>query len=160
MLGLAPVVAMFILFELVVFNPYHPETPRNQAFLHIIAGYWVRLDVISDGQIAGQLLAEFASIARDSLSRARAFGDGDVEQLRSPAASTTEQFVLSEDLTSDGLWPSGVQVGDQASLDAATNEMNGIDDFPLEFPLPDDWFDNGMFEGELGLVDMFGKAIG
>ncbi|EED16125.1 conserved hypothetical protein [Talaromyces stipitatus ATCC 10500] len=159
MLGLAPIIATFILFELVVFNPYHPETPRNQAFLQIMAGYWVRLDVVSDGQVAGQLLSEFASISQESLSRARAFEDSSVQQLRSPAASTVEQIVLSEDLALHGGRLAGGQIGDQPTLLATTNGIAGSDDFPLDIPLPNDWFENGMFEGELRFVDVFGKGV-
>ncbi|PCG88958.1 Transcription factor [Penicillium occitanis (nom. inval.)] len=159
MLALAPVIATFILFELIVFNPYHPGTPRNQAFLQIMAGYWVRLEVVSDGQVDGQLLAEFARISQEFLSKARPPEDHIVQQLRSPAASTTEQIVLSEDLTLHGERSAGGEIGVQPAILQTANDVAGGDNFPLDFPLPDDWFENGMFGGELRFVDLFSKGL-
>lgn len=64
MLGVMPLVALFILFDFVVHNPAHAETRLNLAFLDVAAGHLSSLEVSSGGALPGSLLAEFAHIAR------------------------------------------------------------------------------------------------
>ncbi|RFU24825.1 hypothetical protein B7463_g11512, partial [Scytalidium lignicola] len=63
-LGIAPLAALFILFDFVIHNPHHPETKKNLAFLDIVAGYFTRLEFSSEGTLPSALLAEFTHFAR------------------------------------------------------------------------------------------------
>lgn len=63
-----PLVAMFILFDFVIHNPIHPETQKNLAFLDIAAGYFSRMDLVSEGCLNTSLLAGFTHIARKYVS--------------------------------------------------------------------------------------------
>jgi hypothetical protein len=57
--------ALFILFDLVVHNPTHPETNNNLALLDVASGHFGRLEYISGGILPGSLVSEFAHIARE-----------------------------------------------------------------------------------------------
>jgi len=59
-----PLSALFILFDLVIHNPTHPETRNNLAFLDVAAGYFSRLEYATGGSLPSSLLSEFAHIAR------------------------------------------------------------------------------------------------
>lgn len=60
-----PVIALFTLFELVIFNPKHHETRGNLALLDIAGGYFSRLEYASHGSLHASLVSEFAYIARE-----------------------------------------------------------------------------------------------
>lgn len=59
-----PISALFIIFDLVVHNPTHPETNNNLALLDVASGHFSRLEYASRGTLPGSLVAEFAHIAR------------------------------------------------------------------------------------------------
>ncbi|KAL1999955.1 hypothetical protein VTN02DRAFT_3740 [Thermoascus thermophilus] len=63
-LGVMPLTALFILFDLVVHNPTHRETRGNLALLDVVAGYFSRLEYATGGSIPSSLLSDFAHIAR------------------------------------------------------------------------------------------------
>ncbi|KAL2012373.1 hypothetical protein VTN00DRAFT_5091 [Thermoascus crustaceus] len=63
-LGVMPLTALFILFDLVVHNPTHRETRSNLALLDVVAGYFSRLEYATGGSIPSSLLSDFAHIAR------------------------------------------------------------------------------------------------
>ncbi|OAL04209.1 hypothetical protein IQ06DRAFT_95615 [Phaeosphaeriaceae sp. SRC1lsM3a] len=63
-LGVMPMVAMFIVFDFVVHNPLHPETRKNLSYLDIAAAHYARLDLLAQGTIHDAKVAEFTSIAR------------------------------------------------------------------------------------------------
>ncbi|KAL1961697.1 hypothetical protein VTN77DRAFT_1301 [Rasamsonia byssochlamydoides] len=63
-LALMPLSALFIIFDLVVHNPTHPETNNNLALLDVASGHFSRLEYASRGTLPGSLVAEFAHIAR------------------------------------------------------------------------------------------------
>ncbi|PSS23173.1 hypothetical protein M430DRAFT_135842 [Amorphotheca resinae ATCC 22711] len=63
-LAIMPISALFILFELVVHNPNHPETDSNLALLDVASGHFSRLEYESNGSLPGSLIAEFAHLAR------------------------------------------------------------------------------------------------
>lgn len=67
-IAMAPLIATFILFDFVVYNPTHPATQRNQALLEVIAGYFTRLDLVSSGSFRGIMIAKLTSIARGQLT--------------------------------------------------------------------------------------------
>lgn len=64
-LGMAPLIATFILFDFVVYNFDHVETPRNRAYLEIAGGYFQRLYLATEGAFGGNLIAELVNIAKD-----------------------------------------------------------------------------------------------
>lgn len=59
-----PLSALFILFDFVVHNPFHPETNTNLALLDVAAGYFSRLEYATGGSLPASLLSDFAHIAR------------------------------------------------------------------------------------------------
>ncbi|PVH91671.1 hypothetical protein DM02DRAFT_663725 [Periconia macrospinosa] len=63
-LGVMPMVAMFIVFDFVVHNPLHAETRKNLSYLDIVAAHYARLDLLAHGTIHDAKVAEFTSIAR------------------------------------------------------------------------------------------------
>lgn len=60
-----PIIALFTLFELVIFNPKHHETRGNLALLDVAGGYFSRLEYASNGSLPSSLVSEFAYIARE-----------------------------------------------------------------------------------------------
>lgn len=60
-----PLIALFILFDLVIHNPSHPETSGNLALLEVAAGHFSRLEYVSGGTLPSSILAEFAYLARN-----------------------------------------------------------------------------------------------
>lgn len=69
-IGMTPIVATFILFDLIVYNPDHSETPKNMLYLDIAAGYLQRVHIAAGGcSQRGHLLAELTVIAREFINR-------------------------------------------------------------------------------------------
>lgn len=64
-IALLPLIALFILFDLVIHNPSHPETSGNLALLEVAAGHFSRLEYVSGGTLPSSILAEFAYLARN-----------------------------------------------------------------------------------------------
>ncbi|KAH8660123.1 hypothetical protein BX600DRAFT_415102 [Xylariales sp. PMI_506] len=60
-----PIMALFVLFDLVISNPRHPETGNSLALLDIAGGHFSRIEYASSGSLPGSLIAEFAYIARE-----------------------------------------------------------------------------------------------
>ncbi|TDZ28737.1 putative transcriptional regulatory protein [Colletotrichum spinosum] len=60
-----PLTALFVLFDIVIHDPRHPETASNLALLDMAAGHFSRIEYASGGSLPGSLIAEFAKIARD-----------------------------------------------------------------------------------------------
>lgn len=65
-----PVMALFILFDIVIHDPKHPENPSNLALLDVGAGHFSRMEYASGSSLPGSLIAEFASIAREYVHKA------------------------------------------------------------------------------------------
>lgn len=66
---------MFILFDLVVHNPSHPETEVNLSLLDMAAGYFGRFDYATNGAIPAALLSGFAHIANQFVKETREASD-------------------------------------------------------------------------------------
>ncbi|KAI1390699.1 uncharacterized protein F4822DRAFT_161416 [Hypoxylon trugodes] len=64
-MAVIPIVALFILFDLVVTNPKHVGTATNLALLDMGGGHFSRIEVASGGNLPGSLIGEFAHIARE-----------------------------------------------------------------------------------------------
>lgn len=60
-----PISALFILFDLVIHNPTHPQTNNNLALLDVASGHFGRIEYATSGTLPGSLVSEFAHIARD-----------------------------------------------------------------------------------------------
>lgn len=73
MLGIIPLSALFILFDFVIHNPFHPETSTNLALLGVAVGHFSRLDYATGGSLPCSILSDFAHLAhhfvRDELHK-------------------------------------------------------------------------------------------
>ncbi|OLN89025.1 putative transcriptional regulatory protein C530.05-like protein 10 [Colletotrichum chlorophyti] len=63
-LAIMPLSALFILFDFIIYNPYHPDVRSNITLLEVATGHFSLLDHASDGSLPGSHLSEFAHIAR------------------------------------------------------------------------------------------------
>ncbi|OTB07873.1 hypothetical protein M426DRAFT_317765 [Hypoxylon sp. CI-4A] len=70
-----PVVALFILFDLVVTNPKHAGTATNLALLDMAGGHFSRIEYASGGSLPGSLIGEFAHIAREYVNMLKSEGN-------------------------------------------------------------------------------------
>lgn len=59
-----PIMAFFVLFDLVIHNPRQIHTATNLALLDVVKGHCSRMEMISNGAIPGSMVGEFAQIAR------------------------------------------------------------------------------------------------
>ncbi|KAJ8098167.1 fungal-specific transcription factor domain-containing protein [Lipomyces tetrasporus] len=66
-----PVSAVFILFDLVIHNPYHRESRTNLSLLDSAAGYFSLVDIACNQALPAGMLPEFAHIAREYFWRAQ-----------------------------------------------------------------------------------------
>jgi hypothetical protein len=66
-----PVMSLFVLFDLVINNPRHPETGSNLALLDVAGGHFSRMEYASGGSLPGSLIAEFAHVAREYVNEVR-----------------------------------------------------------------------------------------
>ncbi|KAK4182869.1 fungal-specific transcription factor [Podospora australis] len=62
--GIMPLSALFILFDFVIHNPSHSSTQENLALLDAASRYFSLIDVASKGILPGNIISEFAGIAR------------------------------------------------------------------------------------------------
>lgn len=85
--GTVPLAAMFILFDLVVHNPAHPETELNLSLLDMAAGFFGRFDYATNGAIPAALLSGFAHIANQFVKETRGQSDSSASRPRSGAGS-------------------------------------------------------------------------
>ncbi|TPX11952.1 uncharacterized protein E0L32_007450 [Thyridium curvatum] len=85
-----PVIALFVLFDLVVHSPRHPETDNNLALLDMAGGHFSRLQYASGGTLPGSLLTEFAYIAREYVNNVRLRGN---EQVANDGTSLSDGAV-------------------------------------------------------------------
>ncbi|KAH8589015.1 fungal-specific transcription factor domain-containing protein, partial [Bisporella sp. PMI_857] len=63
-LGSMPLSAMFIIFDIIVYNPTYPQTNKNLGLLGLAAGYFCRLEYASNGFFRSSILSEIGQIAR------------------------------------------------------------------------------------------------
>ncbi|KAI9045442.1 Zn(II)2Cys6 transcription factor [Aspergillus affinis] len=63
-LGVIPLVALFILFDFVVHNPLHPETKTNLFMMDIASGHFNLVEHASNGSLPSSGVSEFSHIAR------------------------------------------------------------------------------------------------
>ncbi|KAE8335992.1 hypothetical protein BDV24DRAFT_178872 [Aspergillus arachidicola] len=59
-----PLTALFILFDLVIHYPAHPDARSNIVLLESVTGYFSALEYATSGYLPGSMLIQFSSIAR------------------------------------------------------------------------------------------------
>ncbi|KKZ64815.1 hypothetical protein EMCG_09286 [[Emmonsia] crescens] len=64
-LAVLPGSALFILFDLIIHNPFHRESRTNMSLLDSAAGYFVLIGNASNQEVPGNIVLEFAHIARE-----------------------------------------------------------------------------------------------
>ncbi|KAK7436792.1 hypothetical protein Landi51_12406 [Colletotrichum acutatum] len=64
MMATIPIMAFFVLFDLVIHNPRQIHTATNLALLDVVKSHCSRMEMISNGAIPGSMVGEFAQIAR------------------------------------------------------------------------------------------------
>ncbi|KAK1639322.1 hypothetical protein BDP81DRAFT_512261 [Colletotrichum phormii] len=64
MMATIPIMAFFVLFDLVIHNPRQIHTATNLALLDVVKGHCSRMEMISNGAIPGSMVGEFSQIAR------------------------------------------------------------------------------------------------
>ena len=62
---------MFVLFDIVVLNPNHPEIDINLSTLNLATGYFSRLDYATGGLVPLSLLSGFVHIANQFVTERR-----------------------------------------------------------------------------------------
>ncbi|OHF02489.1 hypothetical protein CORC01_02184 [Colletotrichum orchidophilum] len=65
MMATIPIMAFFVLFDLVIHNPRQIHTTTNLALLDVVKGHCSRIQAMSNGAVPGTMVGEFAQIARN-----------------------------------------------------------------------------------------------
>lgn len=106
-----PISALFILFDLVIHNPTHPETNNNLALLDVASGHFSRIEYASRGTLPGSLVSEFAHIAREFVRDAHA------EELNGNRERTTNNARNNSlEMTSSQSNPTGAAAPDTSNV--------------------------------------------
>ncbi|KAI9834090.1 MAG: hypothetical protein M1819_003375 [Sarea resinae] len=151
-----PLSALFILFDLVVHNPTHPETNNNLALLDVASGHFSRLEYASSGSLPGSLVAEFAHIARQYVR--------DIQL----AEYAKENSGAADMATGGSTTPSGMSAMTPQRMDPATGFGINQAQFPLPsppgglfFPMIDDpnYMPDGGFPMGIDVMNLFDLAI-
>lgn len=82
-----PLSALFILFDLVIQNPQHPDNNINIKLLDIVAWHFALLDYRSAGMLPGTHPSEFVHIAREYVQGVHRHQQ-DMQQRSSPSSSS------------------------------------------------------------------------
>lgn len=64
-LTVVPLSALFVLFDFIVFNPFHHETEFNLALMDVAVTYFSRLETVTQASFRCSKLAGFAHICND-----------------------------------------------------------------------------------------------
>ncbi|KAB8263595.1 hypothetical protein BDV32DRAFT_161759 [Aspergillus pseudonomiae] len=147
-----PLSALFILFDLVIHNPTHPETASNLALLEVAGGHFSRLEYATGGSLPSSVLAEFAYIARNFVRTYRAEGN-DRSNIPVPTNAANDPLSRQDDSP-----PSAVPFLGNETHDYRP-PLASPDTLPLFFPAIDD-LDAG--DGSLtgfDVTDLFGTSI-
>ena len=129
-----PITALFVLFDLVVHNPRHPEIWSNLALLDVAGGHFSRIQYASGGTLPGSLITEFAYIAREYVNNVHRQGaddsNADQEALSSSLGSpvfpvvkldhTPHSATLSMPLDGPGTTMKSLPVSGLSNIDSVT----------------------------------------
>ncbi|KAG7407188.1 hypothetical protein Forpe1208_v012565 [Fusarium oxysporum f. sp. rapae] len=165
-IGVMPMVAMFIVFDFVIHNPLHAETRKNLSYLDIVAAHYARLDLLAQGTIHDAKVAEFTSIARlyvETFTRNQA-NMANITTIEGPSvrrgapddsllAVQRSDFVSQYDL-------------EQLSATGTNDVMNNIDEGDisdglsfLDFPAPSSSLYMTLPESGYDIADFFGNPF-
>jgi len=64
-----PLASLFILFDFVIHNPTHSETGKNLILLEKAATHFRHMEAVSRGILPGEIIWEFAAIARQYVTK-------------------------------------------------------------------------------------------
>ncbi|KAF2493354.1 hypothetical protein BU16DRAFT_528662 [Lophium mytilinum] len=157
-----PLSGLFVLFDLVIHNPTHPETSTNLALLDVASGHFSRVEYASGGTLPGSLVSEFAHIAREYVR--------DV-QLR--AAGQGNRIRWSNTLLNQPTSNSGMQQAQNQAQNQNQNQSHMVMPPPelpggsaagvadaLFFPISDDpyYMPEGLLMGT-DVMDLFGSVM-
>ena len=96
-----PLTALFILFDLTIHNPTHPETRGNLTLLESVTGYFSAPEYATGGYFPASMLVEFATIARTFVHRslqadAENTGGGFTRTARAETGSSRSDSMASD----------------------------------------------------------------
>ncbi|KAH7308924.1 hypothetical protein B0I35DRAFT_440994 [Stachybotrys elegans] len=166
-LGVMPMVAMFIIFDFVIHNPLHAETRKNLSYLDIVAAHYARLDLLAQGTIHDAKVVEFTSIARlyvEALTGNQANTASDITAIAGPS--------IRRGPPDDSLLP--VQRSDlvsqydfeQLSATGTNDVMNNMDEDDisdglsfLDFPAPSSSLYMTLPRSGYDIADFFGNPF-
>ncbi|KAI2777467.1 hypothetical protein F4815DRAFT_480894 [Daldinia loculata] len=167
-----PIVALFVLFDLVVTNPKHAETATNLALLDMGGGHFSRLEYASGGGLPGSLIGEFAHIAREYVNTIKREGISNQIVDKQPHILTKSPTGTSRSLGRTGQPPCENSIShildpspNVESAQVPENLLFGGDaslpiDDALFFPINDGYFEMDD-EVPLGtdIMDLFNSAM-
>ncbi|KIW24106.1 uncharacterized protein PV07_09840 [Cladophialophora immunda] len=169
-IGLAPIVANFILFDLVVYNPEHSETKLNLMYLEIVTGFLRRIGLNSSNPMPSSSFAELGVIARDFVARKAGRGEGRQDAQGNRAAPSTgapvahcERNAASSEVMGHGRPRNGMAI--PASVvtqpaDIADRGQMGLWDGleeTLRYPVMDHIADLDGFGDDFAIRELFGQ---
>ncbi|OQU99397.1 hypothetical protein CLAIMM_05033 [Cladophialophora immunda] len=169
-IGLAPIVANFILFDLVVYNPEHSETKLNLMYLEIVTGFLRRIGLNSSNRMPSSSFAELGVIARDFVARKAGRGEGRQDAQGNRAAPSTgapvahcERNAASSEVMGHGRPRNGMAI--PASVvtqpaDIADRGQMGLWDGleeTLRYPVMDHIADLDGFGDDFAIRELFGQ---
>ncbi|KAI0383502.1 hypothetical protein F5Y04DRAFT_26889 [Hypomontagnella monticulosa] len=163
-----PIVALFVLFDLVVTNPKHAGTATNLVLLDMAGGHFSRLEYASGGTLPGSLIGEFAHIAREYVNRVKS------EEATNPSLDKQPATLLQSPPRANSLSQPSRESRIPAVFDPSTGleqtqVHDGLDfdcgvdlpmDDPLFFPINDGFFemDDDVPMGT-DIMDLFNSAM-
>ncbi|WYZ37636.1 hypothetical protein EsH8_II_001142 [Colletotrichum jinshuiense] len=88
-----PVLAFFVMFDLVIHNPHQSQISTNLALLDVAIVHYKRMDQLSNGALPGSMIAEFAHIARAYVNEVTGRSPASIT---AQASSATSQIMNSQ----------------------------------------------------------------
>jgi hypothetical protein len=153
--GTVPLAALFILFDLVVHNPCHPETELNLSLLDVAAGYFGRLDYATNGAVPAALLSGFAHIANQFVKEVKDRNHTPTQRL------TSDPGTSPDSLPDDSRRMQGTDL--TSTIDYSGPAGSAPFDKPLSYPTLSLGDVEGMMTDNLlagfDFTDMFGYAV-
>jgi len=145
-----PLSGLFVLFDLVIHNPTHPETSTNLALLEVASGHFSRVEYASGGTLPGSLVSDFAHIAREYVRDVHLRETGQGNRIRWSNTLMNQPSLHAPVMMSS---PSGVTTEVQAANTSVAADA-------LFFPISDDpyYMPEGLLMGT-DVMDLFGSVM-
>ena len=147
--------ALFVLFDLVINNPRHPETHSNLALLDISGGHFSRIEYASGGSLTGSLIAEFSYIAREYVNSFTSCKSSFTAVRSTMEASSQFDMTTQHGTLGTTFMGSTATESSLGSLGQGTMPLD-----TLLFPIDEDWAvdDNTLLTGT-DIMDLFNFSI-